>query len=468
MKLFVELQESAVSEDRAVCQIDDIPGLRTVARALALFGLVVLASEPARALPSFAVQTGQPCAACHVGAFGPQLKPYGRDFKLHGYAATDGQDHGPPLAMQIQTSFTHTNSPQAGGAAPGFRPNDNLAIDDVSIYYAGKIAKDTGGFIELAYNGIAQQPQWGNIDIRHIGEGELFGSELLWGLTANNAPTVSDPWNSTPVWGFPYVRSTLAPLPMAATLVDNGLAQRNAGAGSYLLWNDLVYAEFDLYKGLNPRGLEAVGEGPADSGNQTNSLMPYARLALMKDWEKHHAEVGAYMLYADGVVPGGDQTFGLPIRATDVALDGTYQYIEDPAKVTSNMISAHTTFIHEDSTIIGAEGTALFGTPNHALDTFRADVSYSIAATITPSVQYFRTSGTPDPIYWSTPTGSPNSDGMIFEVAYVPFGKPDSPFPNFNVRLAVQYVSYFSFNGVTTNASSNNNLYISLWTALQF
>jgi hypothetical protein len=38
----------------------------------------------ALALPSFAVQTGQPCAACHVGAFGPQLKPYGRDFKLHG------------------------------------------------------------------------------------------------------------------------------------------------------------------------------------------------------------------------------------------------------------------------------------------------------------------------------------------------------------------------------------------------
>ena len=98
-------------------QIDDIPGLRTIAAlVLVLFGLVVLASKPARALPSFAVQTGQPCAACHVGAFGPQLKPYGRDFKLHGYVATDGQDHGLPFAMQIQTSFTHTNSPQAGGA----------------------------------------------------------------------------------------------------------------------------------------------------------------------------------------------------------------------------------------------------------------------------------------------------------------------------------------------------------------
>src|ERR1700719_3531566 len=64
--------------------------------------------DPARALPSFAIQTGQPCAACHIGAFGPQLTPYGRDFKLHGYVASDGQDHGLPLAFTPQTSFTHT------------------------------------------------------------------------------------------------------------------------------------------------------------------------------------------------------------------------------------------------------------------------------------------------------------------------------------------------------------------------
>src|SRR4051794_40577255 len=67
---------------------------------------------PARAVPAFAVQTGQPCAACHVGAFGPQLKPFGRDFKLHGYVGNDGQDHGLPLALTARTSFTHTRDPQ--------------------------------------------------------------------------------------------------------------------------------------------------------------------------------------------------------------------------------------------------------------------------------------------------------------------------------------------------------------------
>jgi hypothetical protein len=57
---------------------------------------------------------------------------------------------------------------------------------------------------------------------------------------------------------------------------------------------------------------------------------------------------------------------------------------------------------------------------------------------------------------------------VIFEVAYVPWGKPDSPFPNMNLRPAAQYVSYFTFDGTYVNARNNNNLYLSLWTAVKF
>jgi hypothetical protein len=87
---------------------------------------------------------------------------------------------------------------------------------------------------------------------------------------------------------------------------------------------------------------------------------------------------------------------------------------------------------------------------------------------VTPSVQYFRTIGMADASYWTTPNGSPNSDGMILEVAYVPWGKPDSPFQNMNVRLAVQYVKYFSFDGSYANANRNDHFYFSLWTAMKF
>ena len=53
---------------------------------LALIALIALGiNNRAVALPSFAQQTGQPCVTCHVGAFGPQLTPFGRALKLGGY-----------------------------------------------------------------------------------------------------------------------------------------------------------------------------------------------------------------------------------------------------------------------------------------------------------------------------------------------------------------------------------------------
>jgi len=428
----------------------------------------LLRTNPAIALPSFAIQTGQPCAACHIGAFGPQLTPYGRDFKLHGYVASDGKDHGLPLAWTTQSSFTHTWAPQPGGAAPGFKPNDNVALDQTSLYWAGRITPEVGAFIEFMYDGVNQQPQVGNVDIRHASEAQLFDHDLLWGVTFNNSPTVQDPWNSTPAWGFPYNRSPLAPTPMAATLIDGGLAQRAAGAGAYVLWNDLLYLESDVYKGLDTTALQAVGQVPVDAGDQTTAFMPYLRLAIVRDWEKHHLEIGAYGI-SGNVLPAGNQTLGLSNRMTDAALDATYQFISDPTQVTSDSLSAHATYIHETATMAATEAQALTGMLlDHSLDTMRIDVSYSFSATITPSVQYFRTTGTTDVNYWSTPNGSPNSDGMILEVAYVPWGKPDSPFPNLNVRLAAQYVNYFSFDGSSTNARNNNNFYFSLWTAVKF
>jgi hypothetical protein len=440
--------------------------LRSLFPALLAAFIIWTASDPALALPSFAIQTGQPCAACHVGAFGPQLNPYGRDFKLHGYVASDGEDHGLPIAVTGQFSFTHTNAPQDGGAAPGFKANDNLAIDQVSLYYAGRVTPQVGAFIELNYDGVAQRASLNNVDIRHAREGELFGKDVLWGVTLNNAPTVQDPWNSTPVWGFPYNASPLAPTPMAATLVDNSIGQRVIGFGSYVLWNDLVYLETDVYKGLDQRALHALGQLPDDS-DQTTSFLPYARIALMRDWESHHGQIGAYFL-SGSVIPGGGQTAGWSVRKTDVALDANYQYIPEPKRVVSDRLSAHATYIREKASL-GFDGASALGTlQDHWLDTFRADVSYSFHATWTPSVQYFRTTGTADPVYWTTTTGSPNTEGMIFEIAYVPWGKPDSPFPNMNVRLALQYVNYFRFDGSTVDASRNNNVYLSLWTAVKF
>ena len=96
---------------------------------LSIIALLLVNSGRALAVPSFAKQTGLQCEACHIGAFGPQLTQFGRQFKLNGYTLSDGNDHFPPLAAMALTSFTHTNADQPGGASPGFKGNDNVALD---------------------------------------------------------------------------------------------------------------------------------------------------------------------------------------------------------------------------------------------------------------------------------------------------------------------------------------------------
>ena len=70
--------------------------------------MAALVTPPASAVPAFTDQTGQPCQACHVGGFGPQLTPFGREFKLGGY--TMRVKGNLPLAAMA------TNRPDARGS----------------------------------------------------------------------------------------------------------------------------------------------------------------------------------------------------------------------------------------------------------------------------------------------------------------------------------------------------------------
>ena len=294
----------------------------------------------------------------------------------------------------------------------------------------------------------------------------MLGADLVYGFTANNSPTVTDLWNSTPDWGFPYNSSALAPTPLAATLVDGALAQRVFGGGAYVMVDDLVYLEADLYRGLGYDVLNATGVTPVSGTDETRGTIPYWRGALQQDFGRHYIELGSYGLTAS-VLPGGVNIPGRSDRFTDTAVDATYQFVLNPKSVVSDMVSAHATAIHETGSL-GASELISGALKAHTLDTFRTDVSYSIAATVTSTAQYFWTGGTGDNAYFATPTGSPNSSGMIFEVAYVPWGKPDSPIGWGNLRVALQYVDYFRLNGSSVKASDSNALYASLWLATRF
>jgi hypothetical protein len=72
----------------------------------------MLAVTRAEAVPSFAAQTGQPCTACHIGGFGPQLTPLGRAFKIGGYTQSGGEGLASmiPLSAMVQSSFSKTET----------------------------------------------------------------------------------------------------------------------------------------------------------------------------------------------------------------------------------------------------------------------------------------------------------------------------------------------------------------------
>src|ERR1700722_205993 len=126
--------------------------IRTIG-ALAILAACLGLSTPSRALPSFARQTGKPCAQCHTVAYGPALTAYGRQFKLNGYVWGDAKQVIPPVALMVQGGFTHTSKDQVDQPAPHFATNDNLSVDQVSLFYGGRITQHVGAFVQMTYSG---------------------------------------------------------------------------------------------------------------------------------------------------------------------------------------------------------------------------------------------------------------------------------------------------------------------------
>ena len=157
--------------------------------ALFLFG------GRAQAVPSFAAQTGEPCVACHIGAFGPQLTPLGRAFKIGGYTQTGGEGIAAhvPLAGMVLSSFTNTNASQPEPPNPEFARTTISAADQINAFLAGRINDNLGAFVQGTYSGTNRAFKLDNTDVRLTVPFDLKDSELRLGTSLNNGPTVQDP-----------------------------------------------------------------------------------------------------------------------------------------------------------------------------------------------------------------------------------------------------------------------------------
>jgi hypothetical protein len=413
--------------------------------------------DTAYAVPSFARQTGFDCTVCHT-VF-PELTQTGREFKLRGYTMSNGEKSAMPLplAAMVMVDMTHTSDKAQ------VSKNNEIVIPQASVFYGGKITDNSGAFIQLTYDGtglpqnkdIAHHIGMDIMDIRYADSTTLADKELVYGVTLNNNPTVSDLWNSTPAWGFPYMTSTVANAPSASMEIEN-LGASVGGIGAYALWNDLIYAEISAYRTAKPNGLMNIfgwkNSGLSGDASLVDGTTPYVRLALQHNVGDSYFMVGGYMLRTS-INPAVQSNAGGPLdKYTDRAIDAEYQYTSG-----SNIVTATATKIWEKQKLDGSVNliTPLADNLNNSLATSRAKVSYYFDQTYGASVGYFAINGTADATKYGTAgTLTPNSNGEVAELDYLPTQK---------IKLALQYTRYGKFDGTSQNASDNNNLYLLGW-----
>ena len=424
----------------------------------ALFSLLVLgtAVQPAHAMPSYARQTGQDCVACHVGGFGPQLTPYGIRFKLGGYSDSDGKAGHIPLSAMLRGSWTHTSKDQ--DHSPHYGSNDNGTLDEASIFLAGKLADHLGAFVQTTYSGVDRISSLDNADIRYARTLTVGGKDTTVGVSLNNNPGIQDPFNTLPAWGFPYASSDLAETPAAAQLIDGGLGGSVVGLSAYGFWNDSVYAEVGAYRTLSASALNRIG---IDDGGVLDSPAAYWRLGFFNDMRKQNWSVGLFGLNA-ALRPA--RTDVLADKYNDIGLDATYQFLGTRQHV--GTVNARYTHEHQtrNASVDAGDATNLKGT----LNTFQINASYYYNQTWGVTAGHFETTGSSDPLlYSSSPTSSPDSAGYTLQADWTPFGKEASwAAPWANLRLGVQHTLYTKFDGTGTNAGDNDTTYLFAWLAI--
>ncbi len=436
--------------------------------AAAVMTVALALPRAAEAVPNFAAQTGQPCAMCHVGAFGPQLTPFGRAFKIGGYtqAGGDGWASKLPLSAMVTTSFTNTRQ-DLPDAPKHYNVNNNPSLDQISVFLAGRISDYSGGFVQLTYSDVTNTAHVDNTDLRPFTTTFDVGShDVRVGTTINNNPTVQDPYNTTPAWGFPFISSALAPTPAAQPMLVSAFNNNTIGYTAYAWVDSALYLEAGAYTTPGGWALARIGNNLGGQGAIAGAA-PYARVAYEYQWNNQAAHAGALYMRANVNPPTGIpfQSSGAAgqDRYTDWAFDAGYQFLGDG----THIVTVQGIYVHEDQQLNASGGGGSF-----SLNQIRASVAYWYQNTYGVTLGWQNTWGSLNPAY-GTANGKPNSNAFTVEADWVPFGKAESfANPWVNLKVGAQYIAYTQFDGGYSNydgngrsAGANNTFLLFAWLA---
>lgn len=392
------------------------PLLHKVLRA-ALPALLGILGTQAHALPSYARQTGQDCAACHIGAFGPQLTPFGVKFKLGGYVDSDGKAGKVPLSAMVVADYSR------------YRNDDNdktskTELSEASVFLAGRLTDNIGSFVQVTHDGVEHHTAIDQVDLRYATTLNLSGKDMLAGVSLNNNPTVQDPFNTLPVWGFPYTTSSRGNTIGAEFAGVGGTEQKVLGVNGYTLIDNNIYAELGLYNSLS-QGLQSrMGLGHTDTTKLSNA--PYWRLGYTMDQRTSAWNVGLFGF--DGTLKDriSDET---ATKFKDFGIDGSYQFLG----TRQHVVTVNGSYIRERTKTPLEDGSDEANT----VKDMRLATSYHFMNTYGATIGYFKA---------TSENQKAGNRGFIYQLDWTPWGKESSwNAPWANLRVGLQYVAYKRF-----------------------
>ena len=430
-------------------------------------------------------------------SYGPWLTQYGQKFKLDGYVAGNANklpDIINPLSAEAIASYTNTQKGVPGGQyyaneSGQSGPNNNVVNDWNALYYTGRVTSHIGSYLQFNINPqIAHSTSLAMADIRYANHAKIIGNDVTFGITANNAPTMSDFWMTTPAWMYPYTQSSVTVKPVAQPWLQALMAGANtAGATAYMMIDNHLYLEAGGYTSQAKNMAQGLGvwtNGSQCSNPQCGLIdggAPYWRAFLQHSTGPHTMMIGTYGLAAK-VIPYYQNGNGTDTYVEN-NIDSNYSYMMDD----DNMLMAMFKFTHDHMQMNASSAMGASANPSNYLNSVMLMGMWTYQQTYNLTVGWNKMTGSNDAILYNgagsctdgscigaTPSpitgsanGSPNTNSVLVGADYVPFGKGTSKLdPYLNLRFSVQYWAYTQFNGASTNydaagrnAASNNTLY---------
>jgi hypothetical protein len=403
---------------------------------LALLALAALAPQGAHATPAYARQTGNACADCHAGAYGPALTPYGMRFKLNGYTDTGGKGGSLPLAVQL--IGTHT-VPERG--------DSHTELTEADLYLAGRLTDHVGGYVKVETDNTGNDhfhTKLSNVDVRFVAkELKLGDHDAMMGVSINNSPGFEDPIGALPN------AANFGPPAISGTVLNpsspNALATHVIGAVAYGMLDNSWLGEIGSYASLPLSTQSDVGYAPSSDPGKLSDT-GYLRLAYMKDLKRQFFSAGVVALTTKRKLP----RTGPADDITDLGYDLSYQYLGNREHIVQlsyvNILEQRdygSVFVAPFAPGTGSK-RSVSGRDQTLSLTYTFRQSYGV------TLAHLKSTGTNDPVRYP-PFGDPSTTSNLITLFWAPFGKEDSYTSMANLKIAATWFRFTRFNGVSDN-----------------